>query len=255
MPSVGLLKKTGSHWKNWIFGQKSGFLKRALSDDDHVPAICVKSSEKKTFNFFKNFFYGFMAYFAILVKRKNVRFSVHTLRFGSVVSQGHFFGDPDSLTKFHRNFLENNKCLYVKNWRKRTTFYSRFRSQVGTPRFQNVIFGPFWAILGQFWAFLGHLGPFRVILGIFFVILGHFRPFWDTWGHIWAILGHFGSLTKINWSDVFFFAGIWWGFFCRPTAYISCRESVEKNTSNCPVAPGVWFGQPSRSSKRFGFNK
>ena len=152
---------------------------------------------------FLNFFYGFMAYFAILVKRKNVRFSVHTLRFGSVVSQGHFFGDPDSLTKFHRNFLENNKCLYVKNWRKRTTFYSRFRSQVGTPRFQNVIFGPFWAILGQFWAFLGHLGPFRVILGIFFVILGHFGPFWDIWGHIWAILGHFGSLTKINWSDVF----------------------------------------------------
>ena len=66
----------------------------------------------------------------------------------------------------------------------------------------------FWAILGQCWAFLGHLGPFRVILGIFFVILGHFGPFWDTWGHIWAILGHFGSLTKINWSDVFFFAGI-----------------------------------------------
>ena len=41
------------------------------------------------------------------LQRKNGRFTVPTLRFGSVVSQGHFFGDPDHLTEFHRNFLKN----------------------------------------------------------------------------------------------------------------------------------------------------
>ena len=70
------------------------------------------------------------------------------------------------------------------------------------PPHQNVIFGPFCAILG-------HLGPFMVILGHFFAILGHFLailchfrswtilvhfgPFWDIWDHIWATLGHLES--------------------------------------------------------------
>ena len=81
-----------------------------------------------------------MANFAILARRKNGRFSVPTMRFASVVSQGNFFGGPDHLTKFHRFFLLKNmgtfpseaptvqnrqnfafrqislkRCLYVKN--------------------------------------------------------------------------------------------------------------------------------------------
>ena len=72
-------------------------------------------------------------------RRKNGHFSVPALRFASVVSQGHFFGDPVNLTEFHRNFLKNKgtcpseaptaqnrpnfafsqislkQCLYVKN--------------------------------------------------------------------------------------------------------------------------------------------
>ena len=71
------------------------------------------------------------------LQRKNGRFTVPTLRFGSV--QGHFFGDPDHLTEFHQKKLKNKgtfpseaptaqnrqnfafrqislkRCLYVKN--------------------------------------------------------------------------------------------------------------------------------------------
>ena len=171
-------------------------------------------------------------------------------------------------------------------------FFFRFRSQVATPRYQNVIFGPFlghffaqisffgiylwngastskveesgmhflsisvpgkypltskchlWPILSYFGSFLGHFGSF-------WVILGHLGTFGVIFGPHWAILGHWQKLT----GPMCFFAGNWWGFFCRPTAYISCRASVEKNTSNCPAAPGLWFGQSSRLSKRVGFNK
>ena len=35
-------------------------------------------------------------------RRKNGHFSVPALRFASVVSQGHFFGYLDHLTKFHK---------------------------------------------------------------------------------------------------------------------------------------------------------
>ena len=38
---------------------------------------------------------------------KNGCFSVPTLRIGSVVGQGHFFGDPDYLTEFHPKKLKN----------------------------------------------------------------------------------------------------------------------------------------------------
>ena len=80
-----------------------------------------------------------------------------------------------------------------------------------------------------FWSFLGHFVSFRVILGHFgssWVILGHLGTFGVIFGPHWAILGHWQKLT----GPMCFFAGNWWGFFCRPTAYISCRASVEKKT-------------------------
>ena len=118
MPSDSFLKKkTGSLKK---FGPKSGFLKHSLSTPDHVPAICVKSCENKKVPFSHinisllpvfDFFWGQkMDFWPVLwfwPQRKNGRFTVPSLRFGSVVSQGHFFGDPDHLTEFHGEFLKN----------------------------------------------------------------------------------------------------------------------------------------------------
>ena len=103
-------------------------------------------------------------------RRKNGHFSVPALRFASVVSQGHFFGYLDHLTEFHKkmknkgtaqnwqNFafrqISLKRCLYVKNWRKRF-FLLQFWSQIGTPRYQNVIISPF---LGHFLAKISFLG-------------------------------------------------------------------------------------------------
>ena len=91
-PPMLFWKKTGSH-KKWIWGQKSRFLKRALSAPNHVPAITVKSCENKSTVLFSqinisllpffNFFWQKMDFGPILrfwPQRKNGCFSVSTLR-------------------------------------------------------------------------------------------------------------------------------------------------------------------------------
>ena len=100
-PPMVFWKKTGSHWKNWIFGQKSGFLKHTFSTPYHVPSICVKSCENKKVPFFQinisllPFFKSFLAKNWPILQfwplRKNGPFSVPTLRFGSIVKSGSFF--------------------------------------------------------------------------------------------------------------------------------------------------------------------
>ena len=142
--------------------------------------------------------------------------------------------------------------------KKAECIFFRFRSEEGTPRYQNVIFWPFLAIFGNFWAILGHFGS---VFGPFWVILGDFGPFWafwGHWGHIFATLGHLGSLTKINRSNVFFLQGFHGDFFAgRPLTFLAGHRL--RKTHQIVWRPQE-FGlgnqaEPSCLSKRVGFNK
>ena len=111
-------------------------------------------------------------------RHKNGRFSVPTLRIGSVLSRDYFLGDPDHLTKFHPKKLKNRgtfpsvvgigqnrqnfalrqislkRSLYVKNWRKRIAFF-----------FFN--FGHGWGPPNIKMSFLGHFLAQISFLGIY----------------------------------------------------------------------------------------
>ena len=66
-----------------------------------VPFSHINISLLPVFNFNFLTFWQKMDFWPVLqfwLQRKNGRFTVPTLRFGSVVSQGHFFGDPNHLT-------------------------------------------------------------------------------------------------------------------------------------------------------------
>ena len=99
--------------KKRIFGPKSAKKKNSLSDSNHVLATTGQScgNEKVPFppmnsslvSFLGCFFLGkidFRPVFHFSAKRKSGRFSVIPAGTGSVVSVGHFFGDPDGPNKF-----------------------------------------------------------------------------------------------------------------------------------------------------------
>ena len=106
-------------------------------------------------------------------RHKNGRFSVPTLRIGSVLSRDDFLSDH--LTKFHPKILKNRgtfpsevgigqnrqnfalrqislkRSLYIKKLKKEDCIFClQFWSWVGTSQYQNVIFGTF---LGQNFVF------------------------------------------------------------------------------------------------------
>ena len=159
-------------------------------------------------------------------------FFVPTLRNDSVVSQGHFFGDPDNLTEFHRKFLKNKgtcpseaptaqnrqnfafsqislkRCLYVKNWRKQAAVFFAISLLAF---FFGPFLGHFESFLAHFWPISGHLGPQKVFLGHFFsswvlfwsqegppdIEISFLDHFWAILGHFWPILGHLVPFTVI----------------------------------------------------------
>ena len=137
------------------FWTKIGFLKRAHSMPDHVPAITVKSCENKKVRF------GFWDHFAILAptqKRPVLTLRTRTIWPNFIKIWGIFpseVGTVQNGQNFALRQISLKRSLYVKIWRKQTTF---FNTVLGTRQSQNVNIMPF------SWHFLANISLWGIYL-------------------------------------------------------------------------------------------
>ena len=137
------------------FWTKIGFLKRALSTPDHVPAITVKSCENKKVRF------GFWDHFAILAptqKRPVLTLRTRTIWPNFIKIWGIFpseVGTVQNGQNFALRQISLKRSLYVKIWRKQTTF---FNTVLGTRQSQNV------NIMSFSWHFLANISLWGIYL-------------------------------------------------------------------------------------------